>query len=108
MVLDADTADSPRTNPTERSIPPVMMTNVSAHARRSEVVARWMMFWKLLSAKKFFPVKENTTRVRSRKKNAQLRPSIETAADGAPLFMARTLSPMRDHPFVFPDSTLSS
>jgi hypothetical protein len=95
MVLAEETADSPRMKPTDMSMPPEMMTNVSALARRREVVARWMMLWKLLRAKKFLPVKAKTTTESRRKKKDQFRARTAKNVAGA-LALATTadLSPI--------------
>jgi hypothetical protein len=100
MVLAEDTAESPRMKPTDISMPPEMMTNVSAQARRREVVARWMMLWKLLSAKKFLPVREKTTTESRRKKKDQLRANMAKNVPGAfALAMAADLSPIETSSF---------
>ena len=59
------------TKPTERSMPPVMMTKVSAAARRKGTVWRCTTFWKLTIDRKFLPVKLNTISIRTRKQAAQ-------------------------------------
>jgi len=75
MIRAARVEESPMTKPTERSMPPVMMTNVSATANRIEMVARWMIFWKLTTSKKPGPVKAKIAIIPNRKKRAQCRPS---------------------------------
>ena len=70
MSLAALTEARPMTKPTERSMPPVMMTKVSAAARRKATVWICNTFWKLTIDRKFLPVKLKTTSIRTRKKAA--------------------------------------
>ena len=71
IIFDVITAVNPITMPTERSIPPLIMTKVSDAARSSNTVERWTMFWKLAKLKKPFPVKLKKMSNRMRKNSAQ-------------------------------------
>jgi len=81
MSFAAVTEASPATKPMERSIPPVMMTSVSAAARRSGSVWRWTTCWKFPIERKFLPVKLKVTSKRSRNHADQLRASARPARD---------------------------
>lgn len=63
------------TKPMERSIPPLTITKVSpADNKRSEVTPRTIMV-KFFRLKKFSPRKPNKISIRSRKREAQFRPT---------------------------------
>jgi hypothetical protein len=74
MIIAEITEINPRTNPTERSIPPVMMTKVSPAAKRRAGEEVMRMLFKVLGDKKPVPVKLKRTHRKRRKKTTQFLP----------------------------------
>ncbi len=77
MIIAEITEINPRTNPTERSIPPVMMTKVSPAAKRRAGEEVMRMLFKVLGDKKPVPVKLKRTHRKRRKKTTQFLPKKE-------------------------------
>jgi hypothetical protein len=72
ISLPQSTELIPIINPMDKSIPPVITTNVSAAARSNGPVARWSIFWKFVMLRNPDPTILKMPTIRIRKKKAQL------------------------------------